>query len=216
MKTKDISNLWVYRMIHYQNLEYILQHGIYYRGSKNFPQNYVNIGNAEIISRRDTIPIACYPDTMVNDYVPFYFAIRTPMLLNIHTGYGGAKKRPQHEIIYLCCNIEQITQSDLQWCFTDGNASNKISVLYNDIAKLADLDWHSIEALDFSGNNANNDLDRKRKKQAEFLVYNHLPVNFIQNIVVHDQKRHDYVAKLVAQYNRNIKVHINPLNKFYF
>ena len=211
----DINNLWVFRIIHYQNLEYILQHGVYYRNNPNFPPNYVNIGNPEIINSRGNIPVACYPNTMVNDYVPFYFAVRTPMLYNIHTGYGVVGQQ-QHEIVYLCCKAEQIIGSNLEWCFTDGNAAKKISMFYNNVAELDQLDWHSIRTMDFRDDNADGDTDRKRKKHAEFLVLNHLPVEFIQKIVVYNQARHNYVAPLVTQYNRNIEVLINPNSKFYF
>ena len=211
----DINNLWVSRITHYQNLEYILQHGVYYRNNPNFPANYVNIGNPEIINSRDTIPVACYPGSMVNDYVPFYFAVRTPMLYNIRTGYG-VDRHPQHEIIYLCCNVGQIVHSDLQWCFTDGNAAKRISAFYNDAARLDNLDWHSIQTTDFRDNNADGDPDRKRKKHAEFLVRNHLPIEFIQKIVVYNQEMHNDIVALVTQFNRNITVHINPNNQFYF
>src|ERR1035437_7082752 len=98
----EVNNLWVFRMIHYKNLGYILKNGIYYRNNPNFPEDYVNIGNPEIITNRDEIPVKCYPDTKVNDYVPFYFGVRTPMLYNIHTAYG-IKGHEQHEIIYLGC-----------------------------------------------------------------------------------------------------------------
>jgi hypothetical protein len=211
----DVNNLWVSRITHYQNLEYILQNGVYYRNNPNFPAGYVNIGNPEIINSRDEIPVTCYPDTMVNDYVPFYFAVRTPMLYNIRTGYG-VNRHPQHEIIYLCCNVGQIIDSDLQWCFTDGNAAKRISTFYNDEDELENLDWHSIRTTDFRDDNADGDPDRKRKKHAEFLVRNHLPIEFIQKIVVYNQERHDYVTALVVQYNRNITVQINPNNQFYF
>lgn len=211
----DINNLWVFGIIHYQNLEYILQHGVYYRNSLNFPADYVNIGNPEIISSRDERPVDCYPGTMVNDYVPFYFAVRTPMLLNIHTGYG-VPRHPQHEIIYLCCKVDDVTRSALQWCFTDGNAAKRISTFYNAVPDLERLDWHSITTTDFRDDNADGDPDRKRKKHAEFLIHGHVPIEYVQNIVVFNQDRHDYVTTLVRQYGRNIAVHINPKNQFYF
>ncbi len=211
----DINNLWVFRIIHYQNLEHILQHGVYYRHNPNFPPAYVNIGNSEIITKRDTTHVPCYPNTVVNDYVPFYFAVRTPMLYNIYTGYAVAK-HAQHEIIYLCCQVREIAASNLQWCFTDGNAAKKISEFYNDITDLDKLDWHSITTTDFKDDNADGDPDRKRKKHAEFLIRNHVPIEYIQGIVVYNQERHDYVAALVQQYNRNITVHVNPKKQFYF
>jgi hypothetical protein len=211
----DVNKLWVFRIIHCQNLEYILQNGVYYRNNPNFPANYVNIGNPEIISSRDTKEVACYPGTMVNDYVPFYFAFRTPMLYNIHTAYG-VDGHEQHEIIYLCCRVSDIVASNLQWCFTDGNAAQRFSSFYNDVVNLDDLDWHSIRTTDFRDNNADGDPGRKRKKHAEFLIRNHVPIEYVQRIVVYNQERYDYVAQLLEQYNREIIIRINPDNLFYF
>jgi len=211
----DINNKWVFRIIHYNNLEYILQNGVYYRNNPNFPANYINIGNPEIITNRDEIPVKCYSDTMVNEYVPFYFSVKTPMLYNIYTGYG-VEKIEQHKIIYLCCNIGQIIVNNLQWCFTDGNAAKKFSAFYNDVTDLNKLDWHSIYTTDFRDNNADGDPDRKRKKHAEFLVKDHVPIEYIQKIVVYNQDRHDYVKELIDKYDRKIDILINPKNKFYF
>jgi hypothetical protein len=162
-----IDQISVYRMTHYKNLDFILQNGIYYRNNANFPEDYVNIGNSEIITSRDTKKVKCYPKTMVNDYVPFYFAVRTPMLYNIHTGYG-VDGQSQEDIIYLCCNVEKLTKGCSQWCFTDGNAAKLISDFYNDIADLNKLDWRSIDTTDFRDNNADGDPDRKRKSMQSF------------------------------------------------
>lgn len=211
----NINTLWVYRMIHHQNLEYILQNGIYYRNSQNFPENYVNIGNAEIISSRDELAVKCYPNTMVNDYVPFYFSVRTPMLYNIHTAYG-ANGRQQHEIIYLGCKVTKLTEDGLQWCFTDGNAAKKITEFYNDLDDLKELDWRSITTTDFRDDNADGDPDRKRKKHAEFLVKDHVPVNCIGKIVVFNQARHDQVKALVDKHGKNIAVQIDSTRQYYF
>lgn len=212
----DVNTLWVFRIIHYQNLEYILQHGIYYRGSANFPADYVNIGNTEIISSRDTKPVTCYPGTMVNNYVPFYFAVRTPMLYNIKTGYGKVERRPQEDIIYLCCNVRELTDSHLQCCFTNGNAAIDFTTFYTNTADLNTLDWHSIRTKCFSDDNPEGDTDRKRKKHAEFLVKDHVPIQFVKKIVVYNQLRHDFVTALVQQYNLPIEVLIDPRNQFYF
>ncbi|MFC4213545.1 DarT ssDNA thymidine ADP-ribosyltransferase family protein [Pedobacter lithocola] len=49
--------LWLYRIIHCDNLEYILKNGIYVRGHKNQDPNYVNIGNLDIINVRDNFEV---------------------------------------------------------------------------------------------------------------------------------------------------------------
>ncbi len=63
--------------------------GLYSKNSAPEDPGRVIIGNKEIIGERDTRIVKCYPETVVNDYVPFYFSVRTPMLFNIITGQGG-------------------------------------------------------------------------------------------------------------------------------
>lgn len=211
----DINRVWVYRMIHYQNLDYILQNGIYYRNSTNFDPNYVNIGSTEIINHRDTVQVKCYPDTIVNAYVPFYFGRRTPMLYKIKTG-NGVLRRPQEEIIYLACNFKELIESELQWCFTDGNAARTITEFYNSIDDLDKLDWHSIQSTEWTDNNSDGDHDRMRKKHSEFLVKDHVPVELIRWIIVLTNERKQYIEALAQQYELNIRVYIDDNFKFYY
>ncbi len=212
---KDISTVWVYRMIHYQNLDYILQNGIYYRNSANFDPNYVNIGSTEIITHRDTVQVKCYPDTIVNDYVPFYFGTRTPMLYKIKTG-NGVLRRPQEEIIYLACNLKELIEAGLQWCFTDGNAARTITEFYNSIDDFDKLDWHSIQSTEWTDNNSDGDHDRMRKKHSEFLVKYYVPVELIKWIIVLTNERKQYIEALVRQYGLSIRVYIDNSFKFYY
>lgn len=211
----EVSKIWVYRIVHYMNLEYILDHGIYYRNSDHFDPNYINIGSTEIIGHRDYVTVKCFQDTVVNDYIPFYFGIRSPMLYKIKTGHG-VLKRPQSEIIYLCCNFSELTSSDLQWCFTDGNAATYITEFYTDVEKIHDLDWRSINATEWKDDNADGDHDRMRKKHSEFLVKDYVPAKFVKAIVVFTEERRTFVQNLLQQKGLNIKLHLDNDYKFYY
>lgn len=212
---KNINDLWVFRIIHRDNLEYILQNGIYYRNSFQTDPNYINIGSSEIINHRDTVPVKCYENRMVNEYVPFYFGVRTPMLYKIKTG-NGVPKREQDEIIYLCCKVSDFVNSDLEWCFTDGNAAKYITRFYKDIQDLNKLDFRSIDAIEWSDNNSDGDHDRMRKKHSEFLVRSHVPVEFIKGIVAYNQLTKVFIDAMIHQYQLPISVWVNPQNKFYY
>jgi len=212
---KDIGKIWVYRMIHFKNLDYILQNGIYSRNSKKFDPAYINIGSNAIIEHRDKIAVKCYPNTMVNEYIPFYFGVRTPMLYKIKTGHGITKV-PQDEILYLVCKFDDIANSGLIWCFTDGNAAQYISCFYKSVIDIDKLDWRSIHAEEWTDNNSDGDHDRMRKKHSEFLVKDHLPVEFIKGIVVQSENRGLEVKKLIEKYDLDIKVHVDNVFKFYY
>jgi hypothetical protein len=173
--------------------------------------NYVNIGSSEIISRRDTVEVIT--GGMVNDYVPFYFGMRSPMLLNIASGYT-VTKRPQADIIYICCTVGSLIELP-GWCFTDGNAAVKVTTFYNEIERLDDLDWVSIYAEKWK-NGTDNDSDRMRKKHAEFLVREHVPKHNICKIIVFNQAARQRVVPIVTQSGLNIPVEVNPDNKYYY
>lgn len=215
---KKLSDINIYRIIHIQNLEHDIINGLHSKINSETALNNVRrveIGNKEIISERDHRTVPCYPGSCVNNYVPFYFSIRTPMLYNIVTGHGVPKIN-QADIIYLCCNLEQVLKSGIPWCFTNGNAAKKITKFYNDINQLSNLDWRSINATDFRNDNSDNDPDRVRKKHSEFLVRDHLHSDLICAIIVYNQVAHDSVLDTIKRCNLEIPVYINPKNRFYF
>jgi hypothetical protein len=209
----DVNEIWVYRIIPIQNLEYILRDGLHCKNAGKTDRGFVTIGSKEIITQRDTRIVKCYPDTFVNDYVPFYFSVRTPMLYNIKTGVG-VDPFPQESIIYLCCKLSELATDDFQWCFTDGNAAKKITRFARKLASLDLLDWRSIRTTDFRDENADGDEDRIRKKHAEFLVKDHVPVNYIKGIAVLNQPIKEQVEEILEDFGLTINIKIKP--EFYF
>lgn len=212
----NLNKVWVFRIIHIQNLEFDLKNGLFCKNKAGMRTEYKGIGSGEIIERRSRTPVKCYPGTMVNDYVPFYFSKRTPMLFNIITGKCGLKC-DQSDIVYLCCRLNDLCSSNLQWCYTNGNAAIKITKWFKNLDNIENkIDWHSIETTDFRDDNEDGDEDRIRKKHAEFLVLHHVPPEFIKAIVVLNSSVEKNVQKIVTKINSNINIGINPRGKFYF
>ena len=212
----DLEKVYIYRMIRIQNLEHDLKNGLYCRKKCIKNAGYLSIGNEDIISQRDRAIVKCYPNTVVNDYVPFYFSVRTPMLYNIKTGMG-VPQLPQGEIIYLVYRMMDLATDEFQWCYTDGNAAKLITKFYTNLDKLhSNIDWRSIRTTDFRDNNADNDEDRVRKKHAEFLVLEHVPTKLLRGIAVFHQQAKDEVDKVLKKLGIQTKVLINPNNDYYF
>ena len=209
----EADKIWVYRITPLQNLEYLLRDGLHCKSANKKDKGFVIIGSKEIISQRDTRIVKCYSETVVNDYVPFYFSVRTPMLYNIVTGHG-VPPTPQEDIIYLCCKFIELATDDFQWCFTDGNAAKRISRFSKEIQHLSHLDWHSIKTTDFRDENADGDEDRVRKKHAEFLVKDHVPIEFIKGICVFNNNIKEKVEMILEKFDLSIKVKIRK--EYYF
>jgi hypothetical protein len=131
----DLRKLHVFRIIPIRNLEQNLSEGLFSKNSMRDCNGYISIGSEEVIARRDRARVDCYPGTVVNDYVPFYFSFRTPMLYNIVTGHG-VPRQPQASIIYLCCNFMDLISSELVWCYTNGNAASAITRFFTEVENI--------------------------------------------------------------------------------
>ena len=60
------------------------------------------------------------------------------------------------------------------------------------------------------------DYDRMRRKQAEFLVKDLLPVQCINCIIVFNEEKRIYIQELVDTLKLNIRVLVNPNGNFYY
>lgn len=137
------------------------------------------------------------------------------MLLNIITGYRGIKQRPQSDIVFVVCSIDSIIeQCPDRWCFTDGHAKNSITHFYNSVHDLKEVDWKIV--VNRIWKNTDDDWDRMRKKQAEFLVKDHVPVACITGIAVFDERRKTQVEEIVQRLGLHIPVKIDKNRQLYY
>ena len=83
----------------------------------------VDVGNQSIKANRSRRRVDCGPAGMVGDYVPFYYAPRSPMLLNIKSGRVDGVSPDQRRIVYLVSSTEAIYSAGLPCVFSDGNAA---------------------------------------------------------------------------------------------
>lgn len=206
--------IWLYRIVHINNLEHILVTGLYTRDHKNADPDYINIGDNGLILQRNDLPVPVKPNGTLGDYIPFYFGPLSPMLLNIKTGHRGITKRPQAEIVYVCCNLHDVIRSCKRWCFTDGHAKNNFTEFYNSIDDLDKIDWGVVGKRYW--NNTEDDLDMMRRKQAEFLVKGNVAAKCISRIVVYNAESGNLVEKMLSRLKLGITVHVNPNGKFYY
>lgn len=118
------------------------------------------------------VPIC--PGGVVADYVPFYFAPRSPMLYVIHKGDVSTYEDGQKGLIYLVIDIGSIVRRTARFVFTDRNAAISYARFENRLDMLDDLvDWSLMEA-DY-WNNTSTDPDRMARRMAEFLVHEKVP-----------------------------------------
>lgn len=214
MPGKIPDTIWVFRIVHYTNLEYILQHGMFTKQHPRQDPDYVVIGDNQLIGQRHDYPVGIEGMGNLGDYVPFYFGPLSVMLLNIKTGYRGITKRSQREIVYVCCKMEAFEQKELSFVFTDGHAKDRLTSFFLNRDDLKEVDWDVVKSRYW--NNTPEDDTRQRRKQAEFLVQDHVPPDCIGAIVVYDQEMLDFVAEIMQRLDLSIPTQIDSKGNFYY
>lgn len=146
----------------------------------------VDVGDASIKSRRSLIDVTCGPGGKVCDYVPFYYAPRSPMLSSIQFGNVPGVSADQRRLVYLVSSTEAAYDAGLACVFTDGNAATAFTDFYDDAGELNEVvDWPLMRARYWF--NTADDPDRRRRRMAEFLVHGALPLELVTELAVYDE-----------------------------
>jgi len=150
----------------------------------------------------------------LDEYVPFYFANRSPMLYSINIGNVKNYSDGQTNIIYLVSSVEQIKDRNRPWFFTDGHAVEFITEFLIETEQMNKIDWEVINS--WSWHDQDDDTDRCRRKQAELLVYKSIHLRWFDRIGVFDEQRALLVEKIFdnAKFDHRPKIMIEP-NWFY-
>jgi hypothetical protein len=131
----------IWRILHRDNLPWVLDHGLHCGHSAQRSAQWVSIGQPELISKRGRRPVPCPPHGVLNDYVPFYFTPFSVMLYNILTGQGGVPRRGPEEIVILVSSLHRVDALGLPFVFTDMHAYYPWATFHTDLARLDGIDW---------------------------------------------------------------------------
>jgi len=192
-------------MIHIDNVEHVLVNGICARTHPNADPHYINIGDSGLIANRNVYGVKVIPPGgVLGEYVPFYLGPHSPMLLKIRDGNGGVTRRPQSDIVYLLCKMNDVVAACPEWCFTNGHAKMEITEYYKDVKDLDNVDWNMVSERYWRNND--DDFDRMRRKQAEFLVKHHVPTACIAAIATYNATAQQAVEAVIKKLGVNIPV----------
>ena len=180
---------------------------------------YQNIAHVSIQGRRAVKSAPTPPGGTLHDYVPFYFAPRSPMLSAIHSGKVAGCTLRQEDIVHLETSVERVTSSGEAFVFYDRNASLAFSVAYTDLAHLTEVAWDLlIEPPTLDGfckyfQNRHQDVryaDRMEKRQAEFLVRGRVPLQQLTRIGVASAAKAAQVQSILAAAGVLLPVVVQP------
>jgi hypothetical protein len=102
--------------------------------------SHVSIAYEDLQERRRQTPVPVDPKGTLQDYVPGYFAPRSPMLLAIHCGNVPGCTHKQHEIAHLVFKIDDIVAARTSYVFSNYHAVLPDAEFFSDIAKLDRID----------------------------------------------------------------------------
>jgi len=166
----------IFHFTHLDNLATILADGGLWSDSAcaKMQRAVARSGSSEIKQRRLATPIESGVGMggCVGDYVPFYFAPRSPMLFSISRGNVPGVSADQDPLVYLVACAEEFKPP--AFVVTDGNAAGGLTSHYGTHADIAvRVDAQLMQAVYW--NNTDEDGDRKRRRAAEFLVHDFVP-----------------------------------------
>jgi ssDNA thymidine ADP-ribosyltransferase DarT-like protein len=137
----------------------------------------------QIKSSRREIAVKVAPGGKVGQYVPFYFAARSPMLYKISRGSVPTFTGPQSDLVYFVSSFRRVHSAGLRWVGSDGNCAAAMTTHCNDWVTLeGTVDWPLMKEQWWS--NTESDGDRMRRRMAELLVYERFPLSVLAGIVV--------------------------------
>lgn len=203
--------VWLYHITPISNLATIVQTGTLL--AKNRLQTseatYTSIAYEHIQDRRYSKTVPCGPGGVLHDYVPFYFAPRSPMLGAIHIGNVPGYTSDQRSILHLVTTAEAIAEAGLGFAFSDGHAVMGYTSFYDDLNDInTAIDWDIMETKYWR--DTQEDGDRKRRRQAEFLVYQAVPWPLIRGIGVMDEGIATEVNQILRQFGQTMTARLRP------
>jgi hypothetical protein len=163
------------------------------------------------------------PGGTVHDYVPFYFAPRSPMLMAIEGGRVAGCNLRQADIVHFETTVELVTQDGRPFVFFDRNATLAISKPYTDLRHMTVVAWDLLtEAPQLDGYckywksrlDVDRYVDRMEKRQAEFLVKDAVRIECFTRLGVENGTKANEVSALVAQHGVNLPVQV--MRDWYF
>lgn len=122
----------IYHITHVTNLPGSIASGGLHCDRAAQGMKSVNIGHKHIKERRLNRQVPVGPNGTVGDYVPFYFAPRSPMLYAISCGKVEGYTAGQQQVIYLCSSTEAVNAANLQWVFTEGHGDMAYTDFFDD------------------------------------------------------------------------------------
>lgn len=206
----------LFRILHKDNLPVLLARGGLH--SPNHTPNdglvYRTIHNTNVQASRQTKQVPCGAGGNIHDYVPFYFGPLSVMLLNLRSGRVAGYNEGQAPLIYLETSVQALAAANISFAFSDGHGLATFSQWSDDLSDLNKVDWNVVSARYWADRPEDN--DRQRRKQAEFLAWQHVPWGLVNGIGVLNLAVKNEIDGVLARYPAHLRKTVNVRSSWYY
>lgn len=210
----------LFHFTHMDNLPAILRSGALLSDSAVIAGGQLanEAGDLEIKERRRRRPVTCPPGGVVADYVPFYFAARSPMMLKLKSGQVPTFTGDHRDLVYLVTDVSTVVSGGVSFAISDRNAAVALAEFTDDITVLGDL-GQSVPVSDFIDWPLMNQTywhdtleypDRMERRMAEFLAHGQLQLDLLLGVAVHSKGQRATVEQMFATSGWPVKVAARP------
>jgi hypothetical protein len=156
----------------------------------------VEVGSSEIKAKRRRKPVPVGPGGVVADYVPFYYAPRSPMMYTLTRNnyeYTGGFD----DVVYLCSSLEALDVAGRPWIASDRNAAQDFATFVVGFDQVdGHVDWPLMKQRQWGY--TNEDPSRPDRRAAECLAFRSVPWEAIERIVAKNNAAADMVRRLLV------------------
>lgn len=199
----------VYHFTHVRNLLSIAHAGLVADIGSRTGRTVVEVGEPSIKEARRQRAVPVGPGGVVGDYVPFYFAARSPMLYKIHRGGVPSYQDGCDDLIYLVSTVERLQSEGCPLVFTDRNAATSIAEFTDEENRLGELiDWPLMNARIWRDVPAQ--PDRKERRMAECLAYRQVPWSAFVGVATRTEGCADAARATLATLGDSTPVVVRP------
>lgn len=184
----DVPERLIYHFTDHANLAGIVASGALHSDSRMMAsgRTFTECANEGVKGDRRTRVVPCSPGGVVADYVPFYYAPRSPMMSAISNGQVPGYTSNEN-LIYLVSSLDRVREAGLRWVCTDGNARATLTDFFSTWEELEDsIDWDIMKAQYWA--NTQEDGQRRNRRMAEFLVHGLFPFGLVAGIAAKSQQ----------------------------
>ena len=136
------------------------------------------------------------------------------MLYQLHTGWVQGYVEGQEPVIYLVTSVQRIMESGAEFVFSDGHSIAGYTSWFADAGDLDQVDWEAVYCNWWR--DTEDDMDRQRRKQAEFLIHCKCDWDWIQEIGVLNSAMKAEVENILRGFDIRLKRPVHIRRDWYY